>query len=295
LSFFFDARFQKYVSTNSQKTLVRQARERLYAKFYNVPALQKQPHLISFDASSGYLFYSTLLPRRIFCVMPWIRLVIVLRNPTDRLYHHYRSAQGKGLRLSFEEWIDKDFRLLNDVGFFELNNATSSTTSSSSLPWSESIPINNMTLQDIAWFQYQQQSLEGAVGRSLYEVQLRQWFQALRAIGRKPSKSVLIVWTNDLIDNPQVELTRIAQFLQLPPANASSSTSILKTSTSSSAASLIAQINATTMTGMNSQTRQRLDDFFRPYNERLKDILKGFGIPDSGSGLSALPMPKKRP
>jgi hypothetical protein len=141
-----------------------------------------------------------------------------------------------------------------------------------------------MTLQDIAWFQYQQQSLEGAVGRSLYEVQLRQWFQALRAIGRLPSESVLIVWTHDLIQNPQAELTRIAQFLQLPPPlakNSSSSSSMLK-STSTAAAALIADMNAATATGMNSKTRQRLDDFFRPYNRKLKKLLEAFGIPNSG-------------
>jgi hypothetical protein len=285
LSFFFDPRFQKYVTPNEQKTRVKQARERLYAKFYNIREIRQQrPDAVSFDASSGYLFYSTLLPRRIFCVMPWVRLVILLRNPTDRLFHHYREAQKKGLRLSFEEWIDKDFRLLHDAGFFQLNSTTatttSSSTSSSSTPWSESTPITNMTLQDIAWFQYQQQSLEGAVGRSLYEVQLRQWFQALRAIGRKPSKSVLIVWSHDLIRNPQAELKRVAQFLQLvvPPAN--SSTIKASTTTAAKTAALIAQINATTLsTGMNSQTRQRLDDFFRPYNMRLRANLQRFEFP----------------
>jgi hypothetical protein len=53
------------------------------------------------------LFYSSILPRRILCVAPWVKLVVLLgiRWISGGAL---RRAKRKGLKLT-EEWIDKDF------------------------------------------------------------------------------------------------------------------------------------------------------------------------------------------
>ena len=59
---------------------------------------------------SVYYFYDQEAPRLIYDNFPDVKIIIVLRNPIDRLYSHYLHAKLKGLP-SFEEIIrkEKDF------------------------------------------------------------------------------------------------------------------------------------------------------------------------------------------
>jgi len=248
LKFFYEANFRRYVTTN-EKTKVLLARERMYARDYPISQLKNNPNTISFDATPGYLFYSSLLPRRILCVVPWIKLVVLLRNPSDRLYEHYLSAVKKGLKLSFEEWIEKDFALMREVGF--LNSTNSDFWGSKE--------------EDVAWYEYQTSSLEGAVGRSLYEIQLRQWFQGFQHAGQDPALQVLIVHSERLKQRPQREYSRILKFLGMPDYQPKSFQPSLGHQSKN-------------QTSMHPKTKKRLDDFFRPYNQRLRSLLKAYGL-----------------
>ena len=107
LGFFLDGSF-RFVN-HQEKTLVGPARQRLATHF-------PHRHALSFDASPGYLFYSSLIPRRILCVVPWVKLVVLLRHPIDRALEQYRWAQRKGYRGSEETYVQRDFDLLQRVG-----------------------------------------------------------------------------------------------------------------------------------------------------------------------------------
>jgi hypothetical protein len=247
-SFFFQHNFQRYISANHDKVKVHAARSRMYARDYRLPSSFKLPKSksVSFDATPGYLFYSSVLPRRILCVMPWIRLVVVLRDPVDRIWEHYQAAKSRGLTLSLEEWIDREFQLMERVG---LLNATAAE-------------------ENYAWHDYQLATLEGAIGRSLYHIQLRQWFQALRAVGRDPSQSVYVVRVEDLATNLQKEYSGVLQFLQLPDAPVKSKSAWKRF-----------RNRAAKREGMDPDTRQRLDLFFAPHSKRLKSILARYRVP----------------
>lgn len=249
--YFFRHNFQRYVSTTQDKTKVLAARSRMYARDYPLSMAFKEADskLLSFDATPGYLFYSSTLPRRILCVMPWIRLVIVLRDPVERVWEHYQVARSRGLTLSLEEWIEKDFSIIKQA---RLLNATTKD-------------------ENYAWHDYQQLTLEGAIGRSLYDIQLRQWFQALRVVGRSPSKDVYVVRAEDIAMNAQKEYSAILKFLLLPDAQL----------TNPGAWSRFSSRQAE-KEGMPIETRKRLDQFFAPYSRRLRSVLKRYKVRTGG-------------
>lgn len=250
LSFFYERNFGRYV-TAQERTKVRAARERMYARDYYAGMLKQNTTKLSLDATPGYLFYSSLLPRRILCVMPWIKLVVLVRDPVDRFLAHYQTARSRGLRMSLEDWMEKEFSLMNRVGLLNATVAGGSTQFSGSAE------------EDFAWYEYQTATLEGSIGRGLYEIQLRQWFQALRAVGRNPADSVLIVRTELLESNPAGQYAQILKFLGL---------------TEWKGANFAMPVTANVTQTMSASTRQRLQDFYAPYNARLNRLLQSYRV-----------------
>jgi hypothetical protein len=73
---------------------------------------KKEPAEITFDATANYL-ESDVAPERIKETFPNAKIVILLRNPIDRAYSHYKMAVKLGFeKLSFEDALDiEDDRL----------------------------------------------------------------------------------------------------------------------------------------------------------------------------------------
>jgi hypothetical protein len=257
LQFFYERNFRRYV-TAQERTKVKAARERMYARDFSVTPLKKSDTAMEFDATPGYLFYSSILPRRILCVAPWIKLVVLLRDPVDRVAAHYAEARRKGLKLTLEEWIDKEFALLDHVGL--LNHTTSIATANA---------FSGSTEEDVAWYHYHTATLEGALGRGMYEIQLRQWFQALRAVGRDPADSVLIVRSEHLHTSPAEPYRQMLTFLGLSTQDEQKNTF---------RPALLGAESASTHLPMKEETRQRLTDFYAPYNARLQSLVQSYRV-----------------
>lgn len=265
LHFFLQRSFgQRYVTRKEQRTLVMPVRERMYARDYPVNELKTNTDLVSLDASSSYLYYSNLLPRRILCVMPWVKLVVVLQNPVDRLYSQYWESRRLGLRVTFDNWIEQEFDLMKTVG---LIGAEESSKREDEEEHDE----------NAAWYDYQTRSVSGAVGRSLYEIQLQQWIDALQAAGRDPSEAVWVVKAEDLADDSRLqhEYDSMLRFLKLPDHQLSATNRI---KVSRSILPVTDKNSANIKGSMNTATRQRLEDFFAPYNERLRELLRSYTI-----------------
>ena len=251
--FFFDKTFQRYVKAN-EKVTVMQARERLLALNYPALDFQKSPATISYDASSGYLFRSNVLPRRLMCVLPWIKIVVVLRDPIERLYDHYVSLKAShNLPFDLEDWIESDMKLMRSAGL--IGNSTAPKKK-----------LKNKE-EDTAWWEYQQNAGEGPVGRSLYAIQLRHWFQTLLAVGRVPKDCVLIVRTEQLAQNPDKEFRRILDFLNLSDFTPSSW-------------DVVSSLQTKKSDELTGDTQKLLKDFFQPYDERLEKLLRKYDIPN---------------
>lgn len=244
LSFFLDGPFSKYVYKKTEKTAVHAARQRLAALYNN-----EHPDGMTFDASPGYLFYSSLVPRRILCVLPWVKLVVLLQDPLDRLYQQYQAAvqmhQWKG---NLEEWIQRDWDHLEQSGLFAPNLLRLD--------------------EDMAWYQYAHVTVGegGGIGRSLYYYQLRHWFQAMQAAGKNPADDVLIVWSEEWKKEPAREWERIRAFLGLSPSN-----------------KLIPEPQLSFLSkfddaSISTETREKLQTLFGAANKNLKKLLRRYGV-----------------
>lgn len=249
LSFFLDGPFSKYVTKRTEKTAVHAARQRLAALYHN-----NNKDGMTFDASPGYLFYSSLVPRRILCVLPWVKLIVLLQDPMDRLHQQYQAAvqkhQWKG---TMEEWIQRDWDHLQQSGLFA--------------------PGIKRIDEDMAWYQYAHETVGegGGIGRSLYHFQLRHWFQAMQAAGKNPAEDVLIVWTEEWKKDPAREWERIRAFLGLPQSAEPIPEPKL-------------YFSKFAVSSVSKETRKKLRELFDSSNTNLKRLLRRYGV-DTGKEI----------
>jgi hypothetical protein len=199
------------------------------------------------DATPGYVFFSTILPQRILCVCPWIKVLIIMRNPVDQVYSNYAyTKRMTGMYITFENWISRDFDALKEAGFIVDNG--------------KSLSIKQ---QDEAWTKYLKLTDAGQIGRSLYQVQLRHWYQAMRDIGRDPETQIYIVRTEDMKKDVDGEYHKILDFLGLPYHPIASTEE-----------QVVSNYTGLGLT-MTNKTREKLETFFAPYNKRLYSMLGG--------------------
>ena len=78
-----------------------------YASYFKSCAQQSS---IVMEASPGYLGAGAEVAARIYAMIPYTKLLFILRNPIDRMYSSFNFHVGKlnlSKDLSFEEYIDK--------------------------------------------------------------------------------------------------------------------------------------------------------------------------------------------
>jgi Sulfotransferase domain len=84
-----------------------------YRSFFATAAEQRLARLrggdlVAAEATPYYLFHPAV-PERVAATMPSVRLVVLVRDPVDRAYSHYRKMRRMGLeRLSFEDALAKE-------------------------------------------------------------------------------------------------------------------------------------------------------------------------------------------
>mmetsp|Transcript_12291 Transcript_12291/g.18032 ORF Transcript_12291/g.18032 Transcript_12291/m.18032 type:complete len:777 (+) Transcript_12291:59-2389(+) len=250
LHFFNNKKFRDVYVNDERKTLVREARQYMYEMDYHSDKLKRNSTLISMDGTPGYLFYSAMLPQRILCVAPWIKLVIILRNPVDRAYSNWAYAKRiSGATASFERSIEHDMNSLERSGFL------GATT-----PQGE----------EKCWSEYLSLCREGLLGRSFYEIQLRQWFNAFRSVGRDPATQIHIVFSENLNEDVQGEMKKVYKFLGLPYVKVKNEDHKVVSKYSSP---------------VEKETRQMLQTLYDPYNQKLFELLNENGFAEGLQGI----------
>src|SRR5690242_4033623 len=74
---------------------------------YRADRLHNRLFLIG-EATPDYLFHPHT-PRRVARILPWVKLIVLLRNPVERAYSHYHHAVDLGYEhLPFEEAIRRE-------------------------------------------------------------------------------------------------------------------------------------------------------------------------------------------
>lgn len=259
LLFFIPGRFPHWQEPNDydSKVLVDAARRNMYAKDYPTKSIQGNQSLISFEATPDYLLYSKYSAKAILCTAPWVKILVILRNPVARTFSHYsflsdeklmRSSKAVPLKQSFESWIHEDMLRLREYGVIP--------------PANESDGFFGSQRERDAWREYQKvpigRAFDRPLARSFYAIQLEEWFEALRSIGRDPKSSVLIVQEEELKAKPVQVGNTIFEWLGIQPFDIASERQRMVTKYSSK---------------LSFKTRKMLEDFYYPHNQRLYKLL----------------------
>jgi hypothetical protein len=144
-----------------------------------------QPDLIAGEASPDYFYYPHA-PRRVFELIPSVKLIVVLRNPVDRALSHYNHIlQRREVPepLSFEDAINIEGERLNGEMKKMLEN--------------ESYYSHNYL-----YYSY--------LTRGIYIDQLKNWLRFF------PREQILVLKSEDLFTNPQAFYDLVLEFLGLP-------------------------------------------------------------------------------
>jgi Sulfotransferase domain len=139
---------------------------------------------ITGEATPYYIFHP-LAPHRIATYLPGVKLFVVLRNPVERAYSHYRHEVALGREtLSFNEALDRESERLDGE--------------------------ESRMLADPSYLSYNHQRYS-YVARGIYADQLTRLFSLF------PREDVMLILNDDLLAEPAEVCRKAVAFLDLPP------------------------------------------------------------------------------
>ena len=104
--YFFDKNFNKGVNWYKSFFPTKISKSRLENK-------QKR-NCVTGEATPRYLYHPHT-PKRVFDLIPDVKLIVLLRSPIDRAYSHYQMEAGHGNEeLSFEDAIEQEEKRIRD-------------------------------------------------------------------------------------------------------------------------------------------------------------------------------------
>ena len=139
--------------------------------------------VITGEASPYYLAFPAA-PERIATVLPNVKLIVMLRNPTDRAFSHYHHQVRHGREpLSFEKAIEAEGKRIEGE--------------------EKKMFMNNNYYSYNFWaFSY--------LARGVYINQLENWMRFFHR------QQILVIKSEDFFSTPEKELRRSFEFLGLP-------------------------------------------------------------------------------
>lgn len=175
--------------------------------------------------SSPYYLYDPRVPGRVAADLPEARFIVLLRDPVKRAYSHYWERVDNGVEpLPFEQALAaEEQRVAGELERMERE------------PFYYSRPHD--------WYTYRD--------RGVYAPQLARWFEAVG-----PDR-VLVLVSEDLYDDEQGAMSRMARFLGIEPAAIPDTT----------------QHNYRPYEPMPGHVEAELRAFYRPHNAALADLL----------------------
>lgn len=207
--------------------------------------LYSNPNTVAIEDSPRYMFLSMDIPARVLCVTPWVKILAILRNPVDRAYSQYNMHQNfkPNSTETFEDWVARDMELLQKTGVIQ-----------NEIPNAEFAGSEH---ERLAWKRYTRGNEKWVVGRGLYALQLRHWFQAYKAAGKDES-NFMIIQSEQMRSNKAAVYKNVLEFLELEKFDLT----------------IEEEPYAFTYNApMKNETRELLQNFYKPYNKELYELL----------------------
>ena len=195
-----------------------------YKSYFPIKA--KRSSFISGESTPFYLFHPAV-PRRVVSVLPKVKIIIVLRNPVERAISHYKHEFRKGREVinSIEEAFAQENKRLN--------------------------AIDKIDRDRYETFEY---SAYSYLSRGKYKDQVERWIKEFGA------SSILVLNSANLLANPQRELNKVFNFLEIPKME------------------IIRHLNLNASTKTENTTNQRLlnqlTEYFQEDQVLLNSMLK---------------------
>ena len=222
---------------------------------------------ILLDMTPNYIFHSNRVPQRITCLVPWVKLLVLLRNPIDRAWSQYRmkvtfvnkdNPRWKDRIPSFHEYVQNDIRALYETGVLQNWTQVQFTDfAGSEQEWK-------------AWRTYIQSGLNAPVGMGLYAIQLRHYLQQFQR-SNKPIQDLLVIPSERLQRHTQQTFEAVVDFLGLPRINLT--TDKIPVPKAKSNQTNTKQPIPELSEHMKPETRAMLQEIFEPYNRLLAQLL----------------------
>lgn len=215
------------------------------------------------DLTPNYMFHSDRVPNRIACLVPWVRLLVLLRDPVARARSQYRmklemvlpnkhNSYGNPIP-SLDEYIANDLDALYEVGVLQ--------------NWTK---VDFETFWDSpdcwkAWHQYVHKGLNAPVGMGLYALQLKPFLDMLKEIHQSSSwhEYFLAIDSQDLQLETDKTYQVVLKFLRLPSLSLSEYAMINKASSKEHAQ----------QSRLSPAVQKLMEEAIAPYNRKLGDLL----------------------
>jgi Sulfotransferase domain len=224
------------------------------------------------------------VPKAIAETCPWKpKIVIMLRNPVDRLYSHYQMhfVQDDGV-ATLEELLNQELQLMRRFGLSHAPNVPlpTTTTTTSTLPGTTAkmamFQVPNITKS----YRDEKDSINfrgfGNHGnylrllyRGMYYFQLERWLEHFEL-----GDNLLVILYEQFKKEPDVVMHQVYTFV----GASTSSFHLTRSQLKATYRPAIDQENRKEMVPappLAPSTRRYLEHFYRPYNERLSELLGG--------------------
>ncbi len=229
---------------------------------------------VAMDFTPGLVFHGHNVALSILCVSPWAKVVVLLRNPVDRAYQQWVYSRTKlGLKLSLEDWMAQEMKLLQSTGLVSTTTATPSGADTA-----ESSTTTAVSERE-AWFRYKAARNAGVIGRGMYVLQLQEWIDAYLEAGRVPAEEMIILVSEDVEKDPVQKYNQLVDFLGLAPYPVGATASGNGAGVVGGPSNLGIKPSAPKgVAPMAAKTRKILQQIFQPYNRRLATLLRSNGF-----------------
>ena len=220
--------------------------------FYKEHFPLKKKNFITGEASASYLPHK-FIPKRVYDLIPNVKLITILRDPVERAYSSFfhKLRLGEQIIDDFEDTIDAEFRRM------ELEETK------------PELVLNNLNY-DHPSFSY--------LKHGLYAEHLENWYKYFQ------KDQILILDTKEFQKFPDQVMQKTFSFLniekfeikKLDPTKMKKLYSMNdeRISENNKTESMNkTKLNVQTYPEMKSETRKRLQEFFKPHNEKLFSLI----------------------